>query len=473
MVGGTEFLLLFVNLIRNKYLALTIGAEGYGVVSLLTAFFQYANLIAGSWLSTASLKYISEYNSEGKKEEVKVLFNLTFYIVLIVATIIATVFIIFFPVIKTNFLSSEVLFSYYALFAAGFWGTSMTNLFRIVLQGLMDIKKIVRIRLFTQAFNLVTIFLLVYLFDLVGLFMNIAIVSIFTALLYFLAVRKKIKIQKFNIKWYKTDVSKKIFSFSAIDVFLGFIDQTANYLKRILIIDFLSMSSLGLYAASRGILKFLNLFSMGSMFHFKPQMSQSLTPGKRSKGMNDYFRLMLLLGGISSAWVVLFSNEAIRLLYSKDFVGLAPVLFIFILSQFVSNIQLGYMFSVVGMAKLKIHSISIIVSTPFAILIPYYYLTELGLISIGIGAIVSATIRIMIYGTFLGKNYKIYMNYSNLILLILGILVIIIAKYSLDQILVYRIILALSTSLLYFFFLKKKEKKDIIKTIKNTLPYKN
>jgi O-antigen/teichoic acid export membrane protein len=495
LVGGSEFMMMFVALIRNKYLAVNIGAQGFGVYNLLESFFHYANLIAGSWLSTASLKYISEYNSEGKKEEVKVLFNLTTYLVFFSATVVSILFLVFFPVFKSAFLSEDILFSYYAFFAASFWGTSLVNLFRVVLQGLMDITKIVKIRIITQIANLVLVVILVYLFDLVGLFINLAVIALFTATLFFLVVKKKIKLEKFNINWYRTGVAKKIFSFSAIDVFLGFIDQTGQYLKRILIVDFLSMSSLGLFAAARGIMKYLSMFTNSSMVYFKPKMSQALSTVDRNKGMNDYFRLMLLLGGVGSAMTVFFSYEIIRVLYSKDFVNLTSVLFVFVMVQYFSNISNGYMFSVVGMAKLGIHSASIILSAPLAILIPYFYMKyepafmatffgmispshfesaeqikdALGLFSIALGTISLVAIRVAIYGVYLRKSQKIQMNLSNLFLLILGVTVISMANYSLIYPVYYRIGFAALAILLYGLLLKKEERNWITKIIKEKI----
>ena len=488
-------MMMFVSLLRNKYLAVSIGAQGFGVFNLLESFFHYANLIAGSWLSTASLKYISEYNSEGKKEEVKILFNMTSYLVFFSATLVSIIFLVLFPVFQNAFLNEKVLFSYYAFFTASFWGTSFVNLFRVVLQGLMDIKKIVQIRIITQIANLISVIFFVFLFGMVGLFMNLAIIALFMAFLYLLAVKKKIKFEKFDLKWYRTDVAKKIFSFSAIDVFLGFIDQTGQYLKRILIVDFLSLASLGLFAAARGITKYLGMFTNSAMFYFKPKMSQALTPADRKKGLNDYFRLMLLLGGLGSTFVVFFSYEIIRLLFSKDFVNLTSVLFVFVLVQFLLNITNGYMFSVVGMAKMGIHSLAIILSAPLTILIPYLYMKyepaslavifefispivldspekikdALGLFSIALGTFSLLIIRIAVYGIFLKRSQNIQMNLSNLFLLFLGVLVISMANYSLIYPFYYRIGFSALAIMLYFTILKKEERAWGIKIFKEKI----
>jgi len=255
------------------------------------------------------------------------------------------------------------------------------------------------------------------------------------------------------------------------------------------------MSSLGLLAAVRGLNKYLGMVNRSSMFYFKPKMSQSLSTEDRYKGLNDYFRLMLLLGGLGSILVVLFSYEVVWLLYSREFLRVTSVIFIFVLSQYISSVQIGYMFSVVGMAKMKIHSLAILVSTPFAVIIPYFYLmyepaalgiiyqsvfpfakmtaaelkVVLGLISIGLGGLTVVALRILIYGTYLSKVHQVMMNRSNLILLVLGSGLIIFSNYLLPYALGYRIGYAFLVIIAYILLLNKQEKNWVIKTVKEKI----
>jgi PST family polysaccharide transporter len=492
MVGGTEFMMMFVALLRNKYLAISIGAQGFGVYSLLTSFFQYANLIAGSWLSTASLKYISEYNSEDKKEEVKLLVNMTTYLVFFSATIVSIVFLVLFPVFQKAFLSKDVLFSYYAFFTAAFWGNSLANIFRVVLQSLMNIQKIVRIRIITQIANLFTVILFVYLFEMVGLFINLAIIALFIALLFFLAVKKKIKFEKFDISWYRSKIAKKLFTFSTVGLFNGFVDQTVEYLKRIFVVSFLSMASLGLFAATRSITKYLGMLTRSAMVYYKPRMSQALTSSERTKAMNDYFRLMLLIGGLGAVVTVLLSGEAIRILYTKEFLPVTWVLFVFVITQFLVNIQNGFMFLVVGMAKLRTHTFAILISAPFNILIPYFYLRYepaffetafnylntvpiqsvstkkdiLGLLSIGVGTIISMLTRITVYQVFLKRSYGILMNKSNIFLSCWALFLLFGANFGLVLPFYFRLSLVFIVVGLYYMLLNKNEKEWAYNIIK-------
>ncbi|HUT43335.1 MAG TPA: oligosaccharide flippase family protein, partial [Desulfobacterales bacterium] len=115
-VGLSEAMFIIVAIVRNKYLAVTIGPEGFGLFDLLNTFFNYAVLIAGSWMSMASLKYISEYHGKGDVENIQNIFSFSITLVLIIGVILSLALLLSFNFIKNVFLVKEVLFSYYALF---------------------------------------------------------------------------------------------------------------------------------------------------------------------------------------------------------------------------------------------------------------------------------------------------------------------------------------------------------------------
>ena len=142
------------------------------------------------------------------------------------------------------------------------------------------------------------------------------------------------------------------------------------------------------------------------------------------------------------------------------------------------------MFSVVGMAKMKVHATAIILSAPLTILIPYFYMkyepaswtkvfefisqvsfnsaeelkNSLGLFSIAVGVISLFVIRTAVYSIFLHRAYKINMNISNMFLLLMGFVIISLANYSLIYPFYYRIGFAALTILLYFLLLSKEER---------------
>jgi PST family polysaccharide transporter len=472
MVGGSEFLLILVAVIRNKYLAVQIGPEGFGIYSLLTAFFTYINIVAGSWISNASLKYIAEYNSRNQKNEVNLIISFAFSIVFISVSVLFTVFIIFFPFFKEYFLDEKILFSYYALFAAGFWGTSLSNLMRGALQGIFKITTIVRIRIAIQIFNLLSVLLLVYFFGLIGFFINIALIGLLSAAVYFAELRKYFTISKIRLVWFKEPVIKKTLHFSKIDVFLGFVDQTANFLKRVLVTDLLSIASLGIFTASEGIRRYMGLFTASSLVFFRPQMSQALSAAERNKALNDYARFMTFGGLFSSFVIVIFADSIVKILFSKEFSGLSPILFVFILAQYFQNVLNGYMFTVVGMAKLKIHTAAVLLTTPWVIVFPWFFLNKFGIAALGIGSLIAGLLRIILYAVYLYTKHGVAVKTVNLLLFLSGIALVYLGSILENSFFYVKIISILLLSLFLYLIMNDEEKNIAVKIINKMLVWK-
>ncbi len=456
LMGGTEIALMFVAVIRNKYLAVKIGPEGFGMFSILQSFFNLANVFAGVWLATASLKYIAEYNKEGDDETVKQIFDMSFFFVFISATIITVSFFIFFRFFRSHFLNPEIIFAYYALFAASYIGTSLANLFQGLLQGLMQFKKIITIRIITSIFNLISVLILVWFFDLTGFFINILLVAFFSAGLLWISSRKLVKFE-FRYPDFKAKITKKILSFSGIDIFLGIADRVSEYLQRIFVLNFLNMTSLGLFFSATRINAYLGLLGTSGMFYFKPKMSEKLTTKDRNKILNDYFRMVILTGLISSVLIILFGSSFIKLLFSDRFLGLSSILFIFVIAQFIQNIQLGVLFTVVGMAKLKIHSISTIVSAFLIVLIPYLMLRKCGLIALGVGSIVAGSVRILINSSYLKFKHNIYMNLKNIFYIFVAFIMMLVSGYLQGSEITIKLIYFMLTIIIVAANLKKSE----------------
>ena len=93
-IGLTEVLLMFVALARNKYLAVTIGPEGFGIYGLLSSFFMMIAVFAGTWMATGTIKYTSEYQAKGDKESLNSVFSFSTIIVTSIGVFLTIILII-------------------------------------------------------------------------------------------------------------------------------------------------------------------------------------------------------------------------------------------------------------------------------------------------------------------------------------------------------------------------------------------
>lgn len=399
-VGLSEVALTFVALARNKYLAVSIGPEGFGLFDLLNTFFNYAVLVSGTWMSMATLKYISEYHGKGDKEKVQSIFSFSFSFVVILAFIVSLILLLFHKVITKTFLVDNVLFQYFALFTASFFAQVIGNFFNIFLQATKQVKEYVRVRIITQVFTLVTLFALVELFDLLGFFINILIGFIFMSLLLYKVISKDY-LFLFSIPNFKNEINKRILNFSLYDSFLGFIDQTVVYIHRYLVIGNLTIESLGIYSAAKALQSKILIGSNSSLFYFRSQMCETMSFAERTEKLNDYLVLSMLINITLFIPTILFINEVVFLLYSNEFLRITEIFIWFVISAFFTSFNFGLIFTIVGMAKLNIHGLSILLGGLINVLIPYYFISNIGLIALPIATAASSLVRIIISGSYL------------------------------------------------------------------------
>ena len=460
--------MVFVSIVRNKYLAVTIGPEGFGVYSLLSSFFGFMAIFAGAWLATPTMKYISEYNSNNDKESVQKVFDFSFVVVFFVATIITILFFVFAKVIKNSFLSPDVVFLHYALFAASYMSTSLTSVFMSLFQAFKLVKKVVIIRIISNIFNLITVVILVYFFDLTGFFVNILVSSLFLLFLFWKDGKNIVKIRIIKLN-FKERISRKILSFGSVSIFLAFINLFSEYLRRIIIISYTSMSVLGLFQASFGLTKYLGIISNGANFYYTPKMSENMSISERNKALNDYLRIILLSGILFSSVAILFGKIVIKILYAKSFLPLADVFYIFVIAQFLVSIQLGFMGIVVGMAKLKVHSVVTIIAHVLIVVIPLLLIKKYGLWAVGFGAVVASAQHILINFVYLKKRIGIKLKLDNIILILIAVLFIGLSVAMKDMLIYYKFLITFILSVLLFFNLRKKEKVSVLNYIKTKI----
>jgi O-antigen/teichoic acid export membrane protein len=468
MMSFTELALIIVAMLRNKYLAVAIGPEGFGAFGLLQSFFTFMSVFAGYWLATPTMKYISEYNAKNDQESVQKVFDFAFVIVFIVATILTVIFFLFAPFIKNTFLSPDIVYLHYALFSASYIGTSLTTIFRSLFQALRHVKQVVYIRIISSVFNLITIVILVSFFDLTGFFINILLSSLFLLFLFWHRGRHLVQVRLVKIN-YRDNLIKRIISYGTINIILSFVNLISDFLKRLIIIKFSSMSVLGLFQASFSFSSYLSIVSNGALFYYRPKMAERLSSLERNAVFNDYLRITLITGIFISTLAISFGEMGIKILYSESFISLADVFYIFVIAQFILSIQMSLSTIITGMAKLRIHSLVTIIAHAISLMISYYFVRKFGLLAIGYGAILGSIPQILIVFIYLRKHVSLKLRRDNIVLFLCAIALIGVSVLTRDSNYIIKGFLIFTLFITLLVNIKKQEYLSIFYTIKKLL----
>ena len=398
-IGSTEVLLMFVALARNKYLAVTIGPEGFGIYGLLNSFFMMIAAFAGTWMATGTIKYTSEYQAKGDKEKLNSIFSISTIIVTGIGIILTIILLIWRKWIINTFLSNEIKEIYYLIFCAAFFSICLRPVLLGVLQGLRRVREVIISRWSIALLNLSFTIILVWIWGLTGFFLSLLVNSIFAVCILYWGVRRKDGLHIRNFSWQSSVVSL-LLTFGIVNLFLAIVNLGGQYLQRLIIIHNMDIASVGLFQAAVSIMLYLGVINRGANFYFFPKMSEVMDNSVRNQKINEYLRFIMLFGIPISVVAILFGKWAVMILYSAKFTLLSSVLFLFVIAQLLASIGGVFQSTIVGMARLRMHAMSCIVMHSLSVVVPLLLIGKYGIGALGIGFIAGG-----ISGGFLNWMY--------------------------------------------------------------------
>lgn len=449
-ISTTEVVLMAVALLKNKYLAVTIGPEGFGIYGLLNSFFSFISVFSGGWLAAGIVKYISEYSDN--KNRLSFIYSFSVILTSLLSITIIIVFLIFHKFIISVFLSKDVSELYFVLFSVSFLGNSLHPVYANVLQGLSKIKSIVSARLILSIFDIIFTLLLVYLFHLTGFFISIIITSIAVIIIFSFYINKEIPIiKKLD---YDREITKKLMVFGGVNFFLTFSNLGVEYLQRGIIVKYIDLSAVGVFTAAMAIVKYMQLFSRGSGFYFMPEMSKIQTDNKRIIEIDNMLLFNSIIYAVIVIIVIMFSSLIINILFSREFSILKLILPFFSLGIFLRSIS-GVMNTVIyGMAKLKAHSIITITQLAVYIGISSLLIKDYGLTALGYAYLFSSIVSVI--STYIAvrnniRNYNPIKKYHYILLVF-----VLISQFISNVNIIIKIIYILLVILICYYFFKKR-----------------
>lgn len=375
---------MFVALTRNKYLAVTIGTEGFGIYGFLNSFFMMIAVFAGTWMATGTIKYTSEYQAKGDKENLNSIFSFSAIIVAGIGIFLTIILIIWRKWFINTFLSNEIKESYYLIFCAAFFAICLRPVLLGVLQGLRRVREVIISRWSIAILNLIFTITLVWIWGLTGFFLSLLVNAIFAVCILYWGIRRKDGLYLKTFSWHDPLV-RLLLSFGSVNLILALVNLGSQYLQRVIIIHNMDIASVGLFQAAVSIMGYLGVVNRGSTFYFFPKMSEVMDNRYRSQKINEYLRFILLFSIPISVIAILFGKWAVMILYSTRFTPLSSVLFLFVIAQLLVSIGGVFQSTIVGMARLKMHATSCIVMHSLSVVVPLLLISKYGIGALGIG----------------------------------------------------------------------------------------
>ena len=319
IIGLVQVFQIVFGLIRNKAIAILVGAQGFGIWGLYNTYIEMVSQISILGLDQSGVRQIAK-NSDNKNYLYKCIyiFKQTILVVSILSTILS---ILFSKSISKAIFNSE---DYYigviiASFVILFNGISKGQ--RSILNGLHDIKGLAISQIVGAIIGSIVAIIAVYLFGINGIPMFIFAVGLSLVGSTWWFVRKlNIKKEVPSIVEYKSEL-KKLISLGLGFGIAGIIASIMTYFSRLYLTNTFNIEAVGIYQASWTISNlYIGTILSAMGVDLMPRLAKVSDDNKEiNRLVNEQMELGMLVASIVVVAILVFSPIILNLLYSKEF----------------------------------------------------------------------------------------------------------------------------------------------------------
>ena len=310
-----------LNLVRVKILAVLLGPQGVGMLSILNHFHSVTSTIIGLGLGTGIVKYVATFGSDNKYELQKEILTNSFQIVFLISIVGFLFTFIFSTQLSEWMLGDKQYSSFIIIFAISFPLTVYPNITSSVLQGLKRIKHLALISVLRTAFSLVFIIPIVYFFRLKGVIFSVLIISSIHLILNHHFISKEG--QQFVVnRWqlFNKNLLKKLFKYGITSLIVGTAYYLSHLLLKIIIVDSLGLEMNGIYQPIWALTMTYLALVLSSMSAYSfPRLCELKSLDEINDELNGIIRVALLVIMPVMFLLLIARTPIILLLYSSNF----------------------------------------------------------------------------------------------------------------------------------------------------------
>ena len=319
--GSTQFLKILIDLLKNKAIALLVGAKGLGLMSIYNSSLAIFITIFGFGLYTSVVRDLTQKSEEEDVVGFAKTLKVYKYLIFIFA-LLGTSFVIIFSgtLSLSSFNSLEHEYDYCIL--------SFMILFQLLAQGNQAIlvssrknKLIACSSLFSALVSLITSVPFFYIWGIKGIVPGLVLSNVSTFLVTY-CYSKKIKSLKvtINLSDFRTFGSRMLKLGMAL-MFAVLVGDFTNYLINLIVVKQGNFSDLGFYKAGyQMVWQSLSLIFVSMASDYYPRLVASLGDiNSQNETINQQRELLLYLATPILVALMIFSPLVIFILLSSEF----------------------------------------------------------------------------------------------------------------------------------------------------------
>lgn len=473
LFGFVQVARLLVSVIKNKVIAILLGPQGIGILSVYNSAIELIKTGAGLGISQSAVKDVAEANALDDRARFSKTITVTNKAVLYTSFLGLIITIVFSPILSMwGFGDYDHIWSFIFISTAVFFDIFANNQMAI-LKGMRRLRVLARVSLLGSIVAVILGLPTVYLWGEKGIVSSIILSSLSMALYSAYFVRK-IDYDHISMRF------KEFFKNAASMLKMGISLMMSNFVaffSNLLIIGYIQknggLADVGYYnAGSVLVVSYLSMVTTALNTDYYPRIA-SKNADNLAIGEEVYRQSLvgLLLVQPLVVLFVLFAPLAIRILYTPEFITVLKYTDIAIIGTLISVVSncLGYILIAKQEAKLYliISIVFALATVPLYIFLYHYW----GIFGLGIAYTINVLSQLIVYAYYCWRKYSIVLKKGIILDLVFIVSQVALSVYvrSFDSIYIQIIgclVLLLGTLLFIHYNLKKNMNTTIIELLK-------
>lgn len=359
LIGGSQLINVFFNIIRSKAIAIFLGPSGIGLIGAYNSIIGIVEKIAGLGIPSSSVREIAKSNNSCDQWQLGETIGIIKKILLFNGLFGTLILLIFSKAFSTFTFGTDQYTIQIRIISIVVFFNILTIGHQSLLQGMRQIKNLAKLSVFGAFFSTLFSVPIIYYYKENGIIPFLILVAITQFIIAWLYSRR-IKGTKIHLSF--SEIMAKSKSLIHLGLALmggGLATFAALYLIRVLIIRIIDIEAAGFYTAATTLSTiYINIILNAMAKDFYPRLTESINSNaKTEKTINEQIEIGISIAAPGLLFTLGIAPFFIKIFYSSEFAVSHLILQWMIPGVFlkVLNMPLGYFFVVKGESRLYLY----------------------------------------------------------------------------------------------------------------------
>jgi len=393
-IGTIQIFAIFINVIRSKIIAVLLGPEGVGILSIVDQVVQFIAYLSVISIPFASVKFLSRSHSEGFEA-----FRRTYSSLLkallwlsISGTIVALCFIIF----RADLLGPEIsrYKTFLLLALLGVPTMVLGGFFSNVLASVQKIKAAAMMAVITNMSMTIAVYIGISLGGIFGLYSGNILTGVFITIGIFIYLRKILHLPFYDRAISVFDELKRspdILPFSFMLFITTVVYSLSLLAARYSVLKYAGEAEAGLLQAVMAIGLSINLvLNPANGLFLTPIMNRNISKAEKVRTAIEFQKKLMVVLALVALPITLFPQWVLILLFSPQFIQASQFVFLFVISQCVVQLAGVNQALLIGLDDLKSYAFMTCAGFVSMGIFSWLLVPSYGILGVAVGSVFSS-----------------------------------------------------------------------------------